>query len=55
MKSPNLVIRCPIQFLQKAYVIHWIRLDGSLTYEKAYSNGMQHLENLVAKLHDIEP
>jgi anthranilate synthase component 1 len=40
---------------KKAYVIHWIRLDGSLPYEKAYSNGMQHLENLVAKLHDIEP
>ncbi|KAJ0266331.1 Anthranilate synthase alpha subunit 1 [Hirschfeldia incana] len=40
---------------KKAYVIHWIRLDGSLPYEKAYSNGVQHLETLVAKLHDIEP
>ncbi|CAF2359155.1 hypothetical protein HID58_039687 [Brassica napus] len=40
---------------KKAYVIHWIRLDGSVPYEKAYSNGVQHLETLVAKLHDIEP
>ncbi|EOA20237.1 hypothetical protein CARUB_v10000538mg [Capsella rubella] len=39
---------------KKAYVIHWIRQDGSLPDEKAYSNGMQHLENLVAMLHDTE-
>ena len=54
MEFPNLVISL-VLFIQKAYVIHWIRLDGSVPYEKAYSNGVQHLETLVAKLHDIEP
>ncbi|WZZ37813.1 hypothetical protein YC2023_034072 [Brassica napus] len=40
---------------KKAYVIHWIRLDANIPYESAYSNGLQHLENLVSKLHDIAP
>ncbi|KAH0854729.1 hypothetical protein HID58_057747 [Brassica napus] len=31
---------------KKAYVIHWIRLDANIPYESAYSNGLQHLENL---------
>ncbi|XP_010543741.1 PREDICTED: anthranilate synthase alpha subunit 1, chloroplastic [Tarenaya hassleriana] len=39
---------------KKAYVIHWIRLDGKSSFEKAYSDGTQHLEKLVAKLQDID-
>ncbi|KAK8691650.1 hypothetical protein V6N13_075151 [Hibiscus sabdariffa] len=42
-------------YLQKAYVIHWVRLDQHSSVEKAYIEGMNHLEKLVARVHDVEP
>ncbi|KAL4278901.1 hypothetical protein GQ457_03G027270 [Hibiscus cannabinus] len=40
---------------KKAYVIHWVRLDQHSSVEKAYIEGMNHLEKLVARVHDVEP
>ncbi|XP_039016645.1 anthranilate synthase alpha subunit 1, chloroplastic-like [Hibiscus syriacus] len=34
----------------KAYVIHWVRLDRHPSVEKAYNEGVKHLEKLVARL-----
>ncbi|KAE8736033.1 Anthranilate synthase alpha subunit 1 [Hibiscus syriacus] len=34
----------------KAYVIHWVRLDRHSSVEKAYNEGVKHLEKLVARL-----
>ncbi|KAK8579628.1 hypothetical protein V6N13_142800 [Hibiscus sabdariffa] len=39
---------------KKAYVIHWVRLDRHSSVEKAYIEGMNHLEKLVARVHDVE-
>ncbi|KAE8660159.1 Anthranilate synthase alpha subunit 1 [Hibiscus syriacus] len=36
----------------KAYVIHWVRLDRHSSVEKAYNEGVKHLEKLVARLQD---
>ncbi|XP_039016713.1 anthranilate synthase alpha subunit 1, chloroplastic-like [Hibiscus syriacus] len=34
----------------KAYVIHWVRLDRHPSVEKAYNEGVKHLAKLVARL-----
>uniref|UniRef100_A0A5B6ZKZ8 anthranilate synthase n=1 Tax=Davidia involucrata TaxID=16924 RepID=A0A5B6ZKZ8_DAVIN len=39
---------------KKAYVIHWVRLDQYSSVEKAYIDGMKHLEILVSKVLDID-
>ncbi|XP_051120650.1 anthranilate synthase alpha subunit 2, chloroplastic-like [Andrographis paniculata] len=40
---------------KKAYVIHWVRLDRFKTVEEAYDDGMNRLESLVSRVHDIVP
>ncbi|CAA0842347.1 Anthranilate synthase alpha subunit 2-chloroplastic [Striga hermonthica] len=40
---------------KKAYVIHWVRLDQFSSVEEAYDNGMNRLEALVSRVHDIVP
>ncbi|KAL3649152.1 Allatostatins Cleaved into: Allatostatin-1 [Castilleja foliolosa] len=37
------------------YVIHWVRLDRFSSVEEAYDNGMNRLEALVSRVHDIVP
>ncbi|XVE69385.1 hypothetical protein DITRI_Ditri09bG0148000 [Diplodiscus trichospermus] len=39
---------------KKAYVIHWVRLDRYSSIEKAYNEGVEHLEKLVARVHDVD-
>ncbi|GMI83418.1 anthranilate synthase alpha subunit 1, JASMONATE-INDUCED DEFECTIVE LATERAL ROOT 1 [Hibiscus trionum] len=39
---------------KKAYVIHWVRLDRHSSVEKAYIEGTNHLEKLVARVHNVE-
>ncbi|KAL6128116.1 hypothetical protein ACLB2K_071472 [Fragaria x ananassa] len=39
---------------KKIYAIHWVRLDRYSSVEKAYKDGARRLENLVARVHDIE-
>lgn len=39
---------------QKVYVIHWVRLDRYASVEKAYTDGVKRLEELVARVHDID-
>ncbi|KAJ4725613.1 Anthranilate synthase alpha subunit [Melia azedarach] len=40
---------------KKAYVIHWVRLDQYSSVEEAFNDGMNRLENLVSRVHDIVP
>ncbi|KAG8371488.1 hypothetical protein BUALT_Bualt13G0092900 [Buddleja alternifolia] len=40
---------------KKAYVIHWVRLDQFSSVEEAYDDGMDRLEALVSRVHDIVP
>lgn len=40
---------------QKAYVIHWVRLDRFASVEEAFNDGMMRLETLVSRVHDIVP
>lgn len=40
---------------KKAYVIHWVRLDRYSSVEEAFNDGMNRLENLVSRVHDIVP
>ncbi|KAI4373408.1 hypothetical protein MLD38_011535 [Melastoma candidum] len=40
---------------KKAYVIHWVRLDQYSTVEEAYDDGMNRLETLLSRVHDIDP
>ncbi|KAL0370675.1 UNVERIFIED_CONTAM: Anthranilate synthase alpha subunit, chloroplastic [Sesamum angustifolium] len=40
---------------KKAYVIHWVRLDQFSSVEEAYDDGMNRLEALVSRVHDIVP
>ncbi|KAM7276796.1 hypothetical protein ACFE04_018662 [Oxalis oulophora] len=37
------------------YVIHWVRLDKHSSADVAYNHGVEHLEKLTAKLHNIDP
>jgi hypothetical protein len=38
---------------QKAYVIHWVRLDRYSSAEEALNDGIDRLETLVSRVHDI--
>ncbi|MED6179799.1 Allatostatin [Stylosanthes scabra] len=38
---------------KKAYVIHWVRLDRYSSAEEALNDGMERLETLVSRVHDI--
>ncbi|KAL9275425.1 Anthranilate synthase alpha subunit 2, chloroplastic-like protein [Drosera capensis] len=38
---------------KKAYVIHWVQLDRFSSVEKAFNDGMNRLESLVARVHNI--
>lgn len=38
---------------KKAYVIHWVRLDRYSSAEKALNDGLDRLETLVSRVHDI--
>lgn len=40
---------------QKAFVIHWVRLDRFASVEEAYSDGTTRLEALMSRVHDIVP
>nr|AAA74900.1 anthranilate synthase alpha subunit [Ruta graveolens] len=40
---------------KKAFVIHWVRLDQYSSVAEAYNDGMNRLENLVSRVHDIVP
>ncbi|KAJ0103289.1 hypothetical protein Patl1_06566 [Pistacia atlantica] len=40
---------------KKAYVIHWVRLDQHSSVEKAYMEGVEHLEKLVARVQHTDP
>uniref|UniRef100_A0A2P2KK45 anthranilate synthase n=1 Tax=Rhizophora mucronata TaxID=61149 RepID=A0A2P2KK45_RHIMU len=37
---------------KKAFVIHWVQLGRYSSVEEAFSDGMDRLENLVARIHD---
>lgn len=39
---------------KKVYVIHWVRLDQHSSVQKAYAEGLEHLEKLVARVQDID-
>ncbi|XP_015578783.1 anthranilate synthase alpha subunit 2, chloroplastic isoform X2 [Ricinus communis] len=38
---------------KKAYLIHWVRLDRFSTVEEAFNDGINRLENLVSRVHNI--
>lgn len=38
---------------KKAYVIHWVRLDRFSSAEEAFKDGMNRLEYLVSRVHDV--
>ncbi|EEF35519.1 anthranilate synthase alpha subunit 1, chloroplastic [Ricinus communis] len=40
---------------KKVHVIHWVRLDRYSSVENAYSDGIKRLENLLARVQDIDP
>lgn len=40
---------------KKAYVIHWVRLDQYPSVDEAFDDGMNQLETLVSRVHDIDP
>uniref|UniRef100_A0A7N2L3T2 Uncharacterized protein n=1 Tax=Quercus lobata TaxID=97700 RepID=A0A7N2L3T2_QUELO len=40
---------------KKAYVLHWVRLDRYSSAEEAFNDGIQKLETLVSRVHDIVP
>ncbi|KAK3206500.1 hypothetical protein Dsin_020546 [Dipteronia sinensis] len=40
---------------KKVYVIHWVQLDRYSSVEEAFNDGMNQLENLVSRVHDIVP
>nr|GMD25276.1 anthranilate synthase alpha subunit 2, chloroplastic-like isoform X1 [Ipomoea batatas]GMD27112.1 anthranilate synthase alpha subunit 2, chloroplastic-like isoform X1 [Ipomoea batatas] len=40
---------------KKAYVIHWVQLDRFSSVEAAYNDGMNRLEALMSRVHDIVP
>ncbi|PRQ59405.1 putative anthranilate synthase [Rosa chinensis] len=39
---------------KKIYVIHWVRLDRYSSVEKAYTDGAKRLDELVARVHNID-
>ncbi|KAG6681164.1 anthranilate synthase alpha subunit 2, chloroplastic [Carya illinoinensis] len=38
---------------KKAYVIHWVRMDRYSSTEEAFNDGINRLETLVSRVHDI--
>ncbi|GFZ01617.1 anthranilate synthase 2 [Actinidia rufa] len=40
---------------KKACVIHWVRLDQFSSVEEAFNDGMNRLDSLVSRVHDIVP
>ncbi|KAM7522083.1 hypothetical protein LguiA_011985 [Lonicera macranthoides] len=40
---------------KKAYVIHWVRMERFSSIDEAFKHGMDWLENLVSRVHDIVP
>ncbi|GAV73824.1 Chorismate_bind domain-containing protein/Anth_synt_I_N domain-containing protein, partial [Cephalotus follicularis] len=38
---------------KKAYVIHWVRLDRYSSVEEAFNDGMNRLNTLLSRVHDI--
>ncbi|KAI3408292.1 Anthranilate synthase [Psidium guajava] len=40
---------------KKAYVIHWVRLDQYPSVAEAFDDGVNRLETLVSRVHDIDP
>ncbi|KAJ8749706.1 hypothetical protein K2173_012257 [Erythroxylum novogranatense] len=38
---------------KKAYVIHWVRLEQYSSVEEAFNDGVNRLENLVSRVHNI--
>ncbi|KAK4753489.1 hypothetical protein SAY87_001593 [Trapa incisa] len=40
---------------KKAHIIHWVRLDQYSSVDEAFNDGMNRLENLVSRVHDIDP
>ncbi|KAF8018844.1 hypothetical protein BT93_H3666 [Corymbia citriodora subsp. variegata] len=40
---------------KKAYVIHWVRIDQYPSVDEAFDDGMNRLETLVSRVHDIDP
>uniref|UniRef100_A0A7N0TI52 anthranilate synthase n=1 Tax=Kalanchoe fedtschenkoi TaxID=63787 RepID=A0A7N0TI52_KALFE len=40
---------------KKVHVIHWVRLDRHSSIEKAYDEGVEHLERLVSRMQNGQP
>uniref|UniRef100_A0A3N7GAA1 anthranilate synthase n=1 Tax=Populus trichocarpa TaxID=3694 RepID=A0A3N7GAA1_POPTR len=40
---------------KKACVIHWVQLDRFSSVKEAYEDGMNRLENILSRVHDIAP
>lgn len=40
---------------KKAYLIHWVRMDCFSSVDEAFEDGMDRLETLVSRVHDITP
>ncbi|CAM8916846.1 unnamed protein product [Rhodiola kirilowii] len=40
---------------KKVHVIHWVRLDKHSSVEKAFNDGVQHLEKLVSRIQNDQP
>ncbi|KAF4346657.1 hypothetical protein CsatB_030035 [Cannabis sativa] len=38
---------------KKAYIIHWVRLDRYASVDEAFNDGMNRLEALVSRVHDV--
>ncbi|TQD73840.1 hypothetical protein C1H46_040617 [Malus baccata] len=38
---------------KRIYVIHWVRLERYSSVEEAYTDGVKRLEDLVARVHDV--
>lgn len=39
---------------QKIYVIHWVQLEQYDSTEEAFDDGMNRLETLLSRVHDID-
>lgn len=39
---------------QKAYVIHWVRLDRFSSVEDAYQDGKKRLDRLLSTVHNVD-
>ncbi|KAM7255843.1 hypothetical protein ACFE04_011584 [Oxalis oulophora] len=39
---------------KKAFVIHWVRLDKYASVDEAFKDGMERLDSLLSRVHDID-